>query len=452
VLNVSDDHLDRYAGLDDYAAAKARIFEGRLRCAGAQPGGRARPAAMAVRRRRASASAWMRRRRHAKTSASASRRSLAGAGRTPARRRALPLAGLHNAANALAALALCRAIGLDGAAAAGAARRSAGCRTASSSSPRSTASPSTTTRRAPTSAPPSPRSRDGLPQVVLIAGGDGKGQDFSPLGSAARGACRAVVLIGRDRDRIAEAAAAALRRAGRAADMDEAVRSARRVARAGDAVLLSPACASFDMFRNYEHRADVFARRCAHWLSARRKVMRRRCDEARRRGRQHGRARRIAAAVAILLLLIGLVMVYSASIATAEGSRFTGTSRLLPRPPFVFLVIGLAAASVVFQVPMRVWQQIAPWLFIDRRGCCWCWCSCPASARGERRRRWLPLGPGQPAAVRTDEALRRALRRRLHGAQGGDMGSFRRASCRWRRDAAGRRHCCCANPTSAPSW
>jgi len=94
--------------------------------------------------------------------------------------------------------------------------------------------------------------------IVLIAGGKGKGQDFGPLAEAARGRVRHAVLIGQDRGRIR----AALEPAGvpveDAESMDEAVRRAREAARAGDVVLLSPACASFDMFRNFEHRGDVF--------------------------------------------------------------------------------------------------------------------------------------------------------------------------------------------------
>jgi UDP-N-acetylmuramoylalanine--D-glutamate ligase len=95
-------------------------------------------------------------------------------------------------------------------------------------------------------------------KIVLIAGGDGKGQDFSPLGKAVARHARAVVLIGRDGQRIGRA----LRVSGvpieSAADMEDAVRHAHALAKPGDAVLLSPACASFDMFRNYEHRAQIF--------------------------------------------------------------------------------------------------------------------------------------------------------------------------------------------------
>jgi len=94
--------------------------------------------------------------------------------------------------------------------------------------------------------------------IVLIAGGKGKGQDFSPLADAARGHVRQAVLIGVDRS----AVRAALESAGvpcvDAATMRDAVATARALARTGDVVLLSPACASFDMFDNYEHRGEVF--------------------------------------------------------------------------------------------------------------------------------------------------------------------------------------------------
>jgi len=95
-------------------------------------------------------------------------------------------------------------------------------------------------------------------KVVVILGGDGKGQDFSPLGEPVARYARAAVLIGRDGPQIR----AALESAGvtliDAASMDEAVKLAMQRAHPGDAVLMSPACASFDMFRDYAHRADVF--------------------------------------------------------------------------------------------------------------------------------------------------------------------------------------------------
>ena len=95
--------------------------------------------------------------------------------------------------------------------------------------------------------------------VVLICGGEGKGQDFSPLREPVRNHARAVVLIGRDREQIARSIEGAGVDIQRAASMEEAVKLARAASRKGDVVLLSPACASFDMFRNYGHRGEVFA-------------------------------------------------------------------------------------------------------------------------------------------------------------------------------------------------
>jgi UDP-N-acetylmuramoylalanine--D-glutamate ligase len=95
-------------------------------------------------------------------------------------------------------------------------------------------------------------------KVVIIMGGDGKGQDFSPLASAVKAHARAAILIGRDGPLIEKE----IQRSGVAtypADtLEYAVNLASTLAQSGDAVLLSPACASFDMFRNYEHRAQVF--------------------------------------------------------------------------------------------------------------------------------------------------------------------------------------------------
>jgi UDP-N-acetylmuramoylalanine--D-glutamate ligase len=95
-------------------------------------------------------------------------------------------------------------------------------------------------------------------RVVVILGGEGKGQDFAPLAPVVAQYARAVVFIGRDAPLIR----AALQGTGitqeDAASLEDAVRQATERAQPGDAVLMSPACASFDMFRNYEHRADVF--------------------------------------------------------------------------------------------------------------------------------------------------------------------------------------------------
>jgi UDP-N-acetylmuramoylalanine--D-glutamate ligase len=94
-------------------------------------------------------------------------------------------------------------------------------------------------------------------KLVLILGGEGKGQDFSPLADPVQRHVRAVVLIGRDAPLIREALPRNVPMLD-AASMEEAVTLAAQQAQAGDAVLMSPACASFDMFDNYEHRARVF--------------------------------------------------------------------------------------------------------------------------------------------------------------------------------------------------
>ena len=93
--------------------------------------------------------------------------------------------------------------------------------------------------------------------VLLIAGGDGKGADFSQMRAAVRSRVRSLILIGRDAP-LLESALGDIVPVMRAMDMSEAVQIAASMARSGDTVLLSPACASFDMFRNYEHRGDVF--------------------------------------------------------------------------------------------------------------------------------------------------------------------------------------------------
>jgi UDP-N-acetylmuramoylalanine--D-glutamate ligase len=94
--------------------------------------------------------------------------------------------------------------------------------------------------------------------AVLIAGGEGKGQDFSPLAPAVTANATAVLLIGRDAARIRAALADTGVPLEDCASLEEAVARAALLVLPGQAVLLSPACASFDMFRNYGHRAEVF--------------------------------------------------------------------------------------------------------------------------------------------------------------------------------------------------
>jgi len=171
---------------------------------------------------------------------------------------ALRIRGLHNATNAMAALALCRAINLPVSALLHGLRDYAGephrVELIAAFDDIEFFDDSKGTNVGATVAALSGLSK----RVVLIAGGEGKGQDFSPLAAPVAQYARAVVLIGRDAPLIR----AALENSGvtliDAPTMEAAVQEAAARAQAGDAVLLSPACASFDMFRNYEHRAQVF--------------------------------------------------------------------------------------------------------------------------------------------------------------------------------------------------
>ncbi len=95
-------------------------------------------------------------------------------------------------------------------------------------------------------------------KLVVILGGDGKGQDFAPLAAPLSRHARAVVTIGRDAPAIEQVVAATGIPFERSATLEAAVSAAFARAESGDAVLLSPACASLDMFRNYAHRAEVF--------------------------------------------------------------------------------------------------------------------------------------------------------------------------------------------------
>jgi len=258
VLNVSEDHLDRYPGMAEYAAAKARIFHG----SGVQVLNRQDPLSMAMAHpgRRIFSfgldvpeddDAWGLRKSSRETWIAQGERKLMLAGE-------LHVAGLHNAANALAALALCRALDLPYAPLQQALRQFRGLphrvEKVTEIGGVSFYDDSKGTNVGATEA-----ALKGMPcKVVLIAGGDGKGQDFSPLQAAVAQHARAVVLIGRDADRIAAAIAGCGVPVLRAASMDEAVATGFAQAQPGDAVLLSPACASFDMFRNYAHRAQVF--------------------------------------------------------------------------------------------------------------------------------------------------------------------------------------------------
>src|SRR5712692_338400 len=95
-------------------------------------------------------------------------------------------------------------------------------------------------------------------RILLIAGGKGKGQDFEPLATAARGRVGHAFLIGEDAPKLAAAFKGASIPVARCPSLEAAVEAAGQLAMPGDVVLLSPACASFDMFDSFEHRGDVF--------------------------------------------------------------------------------------------------------------------------------------------------------------------------------------------------
>ena len=173
---------------------------------------------------------------------------------------ALRIAGLHNAANALAALALATTVGCAAAATLHGLREYRG-------EPHRVQSVAVVdgieyfddSKATNVGAVVAAMSGLGAGRkLVVILGGDGKGQDFSPLLEPVLRYARAVVLIGRDAPLIRSALKEASAILFEAASMAEAVSLATSKARVGDAVLMSPACASFDMFDNYKHRAHVF--------------------------------------------------------------------------------------------------------------------------------------------------------------------------------------------------
>jgi UDP-N-acetylmuramoylalanine--D-glutamate ligase len=171
---------------------------------------------------------------------------------------ALRIRGIHNALNALAALQLARCLDLGWGAMLRALRDYAG-EPHRAAFVRNIGGVDYINDSKGTNVGATVAALEGLGQpVVLIAGGLGKGQDFSPLVPVVSRHARAVVLIGQDGPEIGRVLAETGVDCIQAASLHEAVRRAADLAQAGDAVLLSPACASMDMFRNYPHRGQVF--------------------------------------------------------------------------------------------------------------------------------------------------------------------------------------------------
>ena len=263
VLNVTQDHLDRYAdGMTGYAAAKARIFGPRV----AQVLNRDDEFVNAMRRSDATVLTF--------GENDADFHLAERDRRTWLMRRNMPLlalddmklAGRHNALNALAALALCESVGLPADRCIAALRDFDGLphrvETVLDIEGVRFIDDSKGTNVGATVA-----AIEGLGRpLCLILGGDGKGQDFAPLGPVAARHARYCALIGCDAPTIAPVLAASGVAHDSFATLEDATRAAFAAAQPGDAVLLSPACASLDMFRSYAHRAEVFiaeARRIA---------------------------------------------------------------------------------------------------------------------------------------------------------------------------------------------
>ena len=178
---------------------------------------------------------------------------------------ALQIRGVHNAANALAALALCRAIDLPLAPLLHGLREYRGqphrveLITAINEVEYYDDSKGTNVGATVAALNGLGKAFTGAEQrLVVIMGGDGKGQDFDPLAEPVSRYVRAVMLIGRDAPLLRAALAPSGVELEDCADLPQAVKRAGELAQAGDAVLLSPACASMDMFKNYAHRAQVF--------------------------------------------------------------------------------------------------------------------------------------------------------------------------------------------------
>jgi UDP-N-acetylmuramoylalanine--D-glutamate ligase len=261
VLNVSADHLDRYPSVEAYARAKGRIFANAQAVVlnaddpwvlamrdRARGGDGAQAVTFSIERSDADFSLLRK----------GGQIFLARRGEALLDIARMKISGLHNAANALAALALGEAAGLPMPkmlealeSFPGLSHRAswvadvAGVRYVDDS--KGTNVGATTAAVAGMAGP-----------LVMIAGGEGKGQDFTPLADAFRGKVREAVLIGKDAPAIA-AVLQGVCKTRTAPSMDAAVAEAQRIARPGDTVLLSPACASFDMFRDYGHRGDAFA-------------------------------------------------------------------------------------------------------------------------------------------------------------------------------------------------
>ena len=261
VLNISEDHMDRYPTIEAYAAAKARIYDN----ATLAVVNRDDPASLGLTTTEAVSFGLNEAQNYSDFGLV---EAANGTWLTSGKRKLMPatdlqIHGQHNVANALAAVALCSNIGVDKSAIIQGLRQFTGLphrvEWVANINDIDFIDDSKGTNVGATCAAIKGMMKDGKPQkVVLLAGGDGKGQDFTPLLEAVQANARAVVLFGRDAPLIEAVLLASELPIYDAIDLKEAVAIGHKVASKGDAVLLSPACASFDMFKNYVHRAEVF--------------------------------------------------------------------------------------------------------------------------------------------------------------------------------------------------
>ena len=259
VLNITENHLDRYASFEDYAAAKARIFAG----SGVQVVNRDDPLSSGMRVPGRTIESFGASVPSAEGEWGLVRFDgvtwLAHGGGLLVPTTSLALVGRHNALNALAALALTSTVArID--------RRVLDALKAFEGLPHRMQRVAEAGRvvfiddSKATTVVATQAALDGIERpAVLIAGGDGKGQDFRALKSSVDADCRAVLLIGRDAPLLAIALAGTPARVEQVGTLDAAVDRAFALAEPGDAVLLSPACASLDQFTNFVQRGERFA-------------------------------------------------------------------------------------------------------------------------------------------------------------------------------------------------
>lgn len=262
VLNVSEDHMDRYSGLPAYHLAKHRIFRGARQVVVNRQDALSRPLigeglpCWTFGLTKPDFNGFGLREENGEKYLAFQFDNL-----MPVRE--LKVRGAHNQANALAALALGHAVGLPFDAMLSSLRTFTGlehrCQWVRELAGVQYYNDSKATNVGAALAAIEGLGADIAGKLVLIAGGDGKGADFSGLRAAVAAHCRAVILLGRDAELIAQALGDAIPLV-RVKTLEESVQRSAELAQEGDAVLLSPACASLDMFKNYEERGHLFAR------------------------------------------------------------------------------------------------------------------------------------------------------------------------------------------------